>query len=80
MVVLRAGDPCTCEPGRYVRYVLPDVPGLRARIFCRDNEAGTLGTRDHPPPDEGIEVEMRLPSLDNKSKPVAVVMEIRAVR
>lgn len=56
---LRNGGPCCCEPGRYVRYTLPAVPGIpEAIVSCRAyDETGPHSLRMHAiPPDAHIEV------------------------
>lgn len=48
--IVYAGGPCTCRPGRYVRYFIPRVPGLKATIFCRQNDADKEHLAEHPVP------------------------------
>jgi hypothetical protein len=56
---LRNGGPCCCQPGRYVRFTLPAVPGIpTAIVSCRENDDNSRHTiREHAiPPDAHIEV------------------------
>jgi hypothetical protein len=61
-----AGGPCTCRPGRYIRFVIPrGVPGCEAVISCRANDAANDFRAEHPLP-IGAEYVLRVPSLDGK--------------
>lgn len=48
--VLTAGGECTCRPGRYVRYVIPPVPGCEPTVYCRAVDAANEGRASHPIP------------------------------
>lgn len=52
--IVVAGGPCTCRPGRYVRYFVPRVPGLRATIYCREVGAGKEQRDSHPVPSDAM--------------------------
>lgn len=50
-LILAVGSPCSCAPGRYVRYVVPAVPGLRATVSCRSHSSTEWrDVRHHAPP------------------------------
>lgn len=65
--IIYAGGPCTCRPGRYVRYFVPAVPGCEATVFCRDVEAGKEGKAQHPPP-AGAMLAMRVPEINSSPR------------
>lgn len=67
-IVIYAGGPCCCRPGRYVRYIIPrGVPGATAAIHCRDAEAVTEGKATHPIP-RGAVLMVRTPSVDGSGR------------
>lgn len=60
-MIIRAGGPCTCKPGRYVRFVIPPgVPGCDAVISCREVDAERDTVREHSIP-AGTEIQIRCP-------------------
>jgi hypothetical protein len=61
-IVLYAGGPCCCRPNRYIRYIVPPVPGCTPAIYCRDNEAGTEGKATHAIP-RGAVLVVRAPQM-----------------
>lgn len=69
MTKLYPGAPCTCHPGRYIRFIIPPgVPGCRAVISCRnDNDlngptTGPKSLLEHAlPPD--VEVLVHVPGI-----------------
>jgi hypothetical protein len=61
--VMYNGGPCSCAPGRYVRFIdPPGVPGLRPAVHCRDAELGERGLATHNPPLDMI-YTIRVPRL-----------------
>jgi hypothetical protein len=52
--ILAPGAPCSCRAGRYVRYVVPTVPGLVGFVSCRDSEAPRGEVREHGIPDGAL--------------------------
>lgn len=64
---IKPGDPCTCKPGRYVRFVVPrGVPGLAAIISCRPNDSVRSDEiREHALPD-GVDVLIHVPDLGTR--------------
>ena len=67
---IRVGGPCTCEPGRYIRFAMPKVPGLVSSIIsCQDNEGTHRHTiHEHPIP-EGADVEVFCPTIAPQTVP-----------
>lgn len=65
VVIVRAGGPCTCRPGRYIRFVIPPgVPGCEAVISCRSNDGtGDTSKLEHAIP-AGAEIQILVASLD----------------
>lgn len=48
---LHPGMPCTCKPGRYVRFIVQAVPGCAGVVSCRDSElTGKASLSEHPIP------------------------------
>lgn len=60
MKIIYNGGPCTCEPGRYIRFITPRVPGCIPAIHCRDNCAGKEGKNKHPIPKDAV-IALRVP-------------------
>lgn len=62
--VIRAGRPCTCSPGRVVRFAIPSVPGIPdGEVSCRpEDSAEWKAVRHHALP-AGAHVEVRVPGL-----------------
>lgn len=60
---LVVGGPCTCSPNRYVRYVIPTVPGVVGFISCRANGAGAEALQRHAIPDR-TSVWVRMPGVE----------------
>lgn len=60
---LYPGSVCSCSPRRYVRFVIPAVPGCKPVISCRDAEGtGPKSLAEHAiPPD--AELAIRVPGL-----------------
>lgn len=58
-VIIRAGGPCTCARGRYVRFAVPTVPGLTGHISCRGVDAAREDVREHELP-PGAQIEVRV--------------------
>lgn len=62
-MIIRKGGPCTCSPGRYIRFIIPPgVPDAEPVISCRDNEAGELTVKEHAIP-AGAEIVMHCPEV-----------------
>jgi hypothetical protein len=62
-MIVRAGGPCTCKEGRYVRFVIPPgVPGCRPVISCREVDAAKDTIHEHAIP-AGTEIHIRAPGL-----------------
>lgn len=67
-MIIRKGGPCSCKPGRYVRFFIPPgVPGCTPVISCR--EVGAASDKDvherdrvayHGVP-EDAELQVRVP-------------------
>lgn len=46
-----AGGPCSCSPGRVVRWAVPRVPGLLGEVSCRSiGETRWADVRHHELP------------------------------
>jgi hypothetical protein len=58
-MIVRAGGPCPCQQGRYVRFVIPRVPGLEGVISCRGVESPKDDVREHRIP-SGAELQVRV--------------------
>lgn len=65
-IVLYAGGPCSCRPGRYVRFIIPAVPGCVAAVHCRDLEAAREGLATHAIP-AGAVVALHMPRISNEA-------------
>jgi len=62
--LLYPGAPCTCRPGRYVRFVdPPGVPGLEPAIHCRAVGAPEAERRTHDIPPDAV-VLIHVPTVD----------------
>lgn len=60
-MIIRAGGPCPCKEGRYVRFVVPAVPGCKPVISCRPTDSVRSDEiREHAIP-PGSEIQIRLP-------------------
>lgn len=66
-VAVFAGSPCTCAPGRYVRFAIPKVPGIHTAIVsCRAiDETGPQSVHEHPLP-VNTYIAVRIPSIDGR--------------
>lgn len=63
-VVVYAGGPCTCKPGRYVRFVIPAVPGCEGVISCQqEGETRRATIIEHAIP-VGVEIAIRCPQIN----------------
>ena len=61
---LHAGGPCSCAPGRYVRWIDPrGVPGLEPAVHCRGYDSPADDRRTHSLPSH-VAVLVRCPDLD----------------
>lgn len=51
ITIIAAGAPCTCKPGRVVRFVVPPVPGVpTGEVSCRPaDSARHAEVRYHAP-------------------------------
>lgn len=76
-IPLAPGVPCPCNPSRrYVRFVVPAVPGIEAAISCRDVErTGRGSTQEHAPP-RGALVAVKTPNVDSNDDQWNVRMKI----
>jgi hypothetical protein len=61
MKIISVGCPCTCRPGRYVRFFIPPgVPGCEPVISCRGVESAREDVQVHEIP-RGALIAFRLP-------------------
>ena len=62
-IMIYAGGPCTCVPGRYIRFIdPPGVPGLEPKIACRGVDSPNEDKRYHAIPEHAV-LGIRLPVL-----------------
>jgi hypothetical protein len=63
-MIIRAGGPCPCKEGRYVRFVIPpNVPGCRSVISCRPTDSVRSDEIiEHSIP-SGSEIHIRIPGV-----------------
>lgn len=60
---LHPGSVCSCSPRRYVRFVIPAVPGCKPVISCRDAEGtGPKSLAEHDIPADA-EIMIRTPGF-----------------
>jgi hypothetical protein len=61
--LIAPGVPCTCREGRFVRYAVPTVPGLRGFISCRPYESTRYDdVREHDLPREAV-IALHVPGV-----------------